>query len=179
MYFLAILWLSSAYQMINGNIPTQNPIYLSSKLSLFHRNCAESAIDKLNEYSFLTSTHFSTVPEYNHNTIRISYYSPFDYYARYTGSTEFTGVLNSLNEWDVKNIVININEEITDLNTCLFIIMHEICHSRGLFHSNDIYSIMNMSVSIFDNQVVPFVGEPYLGVDDILGLQYISNQNQS
>jgi len=166
-FLLLSFWWVFGYKLIAGTVPDKN-IYISSKLSSSHQQCIENVVDYYNTFSFLDSTVISPNYDYHHD-IRISYYDQNDPQNRLTASTSFTGILLNDNTWSVSDMEIKLNKDIQHSNLCEFLMLHEILHTKGLYHSLNPYSFMNQSVFI-RNEIVQDTEKPYMGWDDIAGL---------
>jgi hypothetical protein len=161
-----------AYTFINARDGGQwvRPIYLSRSLSSDHITCAIEAVNIYNIQTPIDSIIISPIWEPSY--IRVSYYSDDSQYRRLTGSTNIAGHLQSDNMWVIDRMNIEISRDIYHHNTCVSIVLHELLHTRGLYHSDIPGSIMNLSIVI--NRLTD-TEYPVLNDDDIEGLSNINN----
>ena len=169
---LAFLHVSTGYIFMNGVIKRSLPIYLSSKLGPGHITCVLDAIDIYNIHAPEYYEPVGTVPSYiSGGCIRIGYYDNDDVYVRITGSSKYTGTLLGDNTWLITNINIDINRSVpAPSNICTYIVLHELCHANGLFHSDVADAFMSRPVLIRDGFILNIPSIPYLEFDDIVGL---------
>lgn len=149
----------NGYEIINGIIPYQKKYYISSKITDNHKLWINDAINILD---------LETQDYYDSNCIRIRYSD-----LRYTGFTDFEGYLNSNNKWMIDKISVGVNPNIQFYNTFVLVMLHELLHTVGCFHSDVPNSIMNVSILVVNGEVqdVPF---PILHQDDINCLQKLN-----
>jgi len=155
------------YILINGIIPEQKEYYISSQLSKDHTKCIYHTINYYNSFDFLENLKISDT--YSSDHIRISYYQNDDPNFRLTASTEFRGHLQQGNVWSIDWIDIKLNSRILYQDLCMWIILHEILHTRGIYHSQNTDSFMNKSVYLVNN-IVQDTDIPYLELDDFEAL---------
>lgn len=159
-----------SYSFINGITNWNRPIYISRSLSDFHTDCVKEAIHTINKYD-TSYSHVDITKKYLGNAcIRVSYYEMHNPQKRLTGSTKFTGTLFDDNQWYIDSMHISMNEDIQPFDTCVNLLVHEILHTKGLHHSDDPNSIMNMSVYITTDGEVLNAERAAMGIDDIMGL---------
>jgi len=149
---LLLLVLTNGFNLINGIIPYQKKYYISSQISDTHKLWINEALEILD---------LETQNYYDRECIRIRYNTK-----RYTGFTEFEGYLLGTNEWMIDKIAIAVNPNIEFYNTFLLIMIHELLHTVGVYHSDIEGSIMNRSIYVVNGEVqdVPY---PILHQDDI------------
>jgi hypothetical protein len=159
-FFYAIVLIASthAYNHINGRIIAR-PFYIDD-LTPFHTACVEEAVDSFNSYGVGTITYgarfSSNLIQYDNNTS--------------AGTTIIKGrYIGSLNEWLIPRTDILLNPNINSWNTCVNIVLHELCHTRGLHHSNEPGSIMNITIKKLGNQFLDMPLNP-LTWNDWVGL---------
>ena len=132
---LFLISVAHAYNHMNGLI-IEKPYYVNG-LNDFHSTCVDDAIEKYNSYSIGEIKYGS--PEES-NEIK--------YYDGKTGVTELDGYYKD-NEWIITRMDIMLSPEIDNYNVCVNTVLHELGHGRGLYHSKEETSIMNMTVKIF------------------------------
>ena len=161
MYFILsiILSLTTAYKLINGIIPYQKKYYISSKITDTHKLWITDSMKMLD---------LETQENYDRECIRIRYDTK-----RYTGFSDFDGYLLGNNEWMIEKIAIGVNPNIEFYNTFLLIMLHELLHTIGCFHSDVLGSIMNTSILVV-NGIVQDVPFPILHQDDIACLNALN-----
>lgn len=150
---------TKGYVLINGEIPNDNKYYISSKISDEHKLWIMDGFDIIKPYKNLEIQNY-----YDSKCIRIKYST-----LRYTGFSDFNGFLLDNNKWMIDKISIGINPNIKYYNSFLTIIIHELLHTLGLFHSDIMGSIMNKTFYILNGDIAD-VEYPFLHDDDIAGL---------
>ena len=171
--FLSFIVGIFSYTIINGQIQPKQDYYISSQLSLFHKECVTDTIDYFNKFDFLRPINLVKQEDYNSKKdIRISYYELNDPHIRKTSSTEFRGHLTDGNKWSIDWMDVKLNRDIQYDNLCNFLVLHELLHTRGLYHSDNPNSFMNKTVYI-KNGVVQDTDIEYLQWDDIQGLLFV------
>ena len=131
--------MTTGFDLLNGHTEVKN-IYISSRLIQGHRRCVFDAVSIFNSYSDLYEPiGISTV--YDRGCVRIAYSK-----LRPSGFTVMRGSVDSSNEWTVDDSTIYINPDIEYPNACTTIILHELCHTRGLWDNHIEGSIMNISI---------------------------------
>ncbi len=164
----------AAYTLINAHDVGNwvRPLYISRSLSSRHVMCTFEAVNIYNSQT--PSAHVIISPIWQPSYVRISYYNGDDPTTRRTGSTRYTGHLQSNNEWSIDRMNIEISRDITHHNACVSIVLHEILHTRGLYHSDVPGSIMNLTIVIIGGEMID-TEYPVLNDDDIEGLSNINN----
>ena len=138
------------------------PIYISSQISNDKVYYIKKAIDKMD----LTQTY-----DKNLNHIRIQYDNDI------IGNTAMTASVYNTGNFIIDSTIISFNPNLYD-NILGCVILHEICHSQGLFHSTEINSIMNYTVYVNkEGYILNENIECFLAQDDLDGLEYVKNNN--
>ena len=149
------------FNIINLIYPLRN-VYISSQISNEQVYYIQKSINKFN----LTRTYFK---ESNH--IRIQYDNSI------IANTEMTSNLYSIGSFIVYDTTISFNSVLIE-NVLGCIILHELGHSHGLFHSTEINSIMNYTIYIDDyGYILNPNDECFLSDDDLLALDYMRQKN--
>ena len=161
-----------AYTFINARDDGYwvRPLYLSRSLSSDHIACVLEAVNIYNIQT--TRAPIIISPIWRSSYIRVSYYSEDDVSIRSTGSTFYRGHLQSDNIWLIDSMDINISPDISLYNACVSIVLHEIVHTRGLYHSDVPGSIMNLSIAFKDGHMID-TEYPMLSPDDIDGISAV------
>ena len=173
---IASLCQVNAYSFMNAMADWDKPIYISRSLTDFHRDCVVESVNIINKYNNMYHNIEITDTYIGDSCVRVAYYTPNDPYKRISGSTEFKGTLYDDNLWYVDKMQISINDEIQYFNSCLNVVVHELLHTRGLYHSDVPESIMNMSVIVTTNGILKDMIRPMLSMDDVLGLIEIKHR---
>lgn len=166
--------LATSYTFINGdNNDWNKPIYLSRSLSEPHTSCVVESIKILNEFSIYYEPTSITDTYVDGESVRIGYYEPYDQWKRRTASSSFHGILLSSNQWQVEKTSINLNQNITDFDTCCSIVLHELLHVRGLYHTDYAGSVLNSTVYFSPDGYMYPLERPRMTLDDIIGLMSV------
>ena len=137
------------------------PVYISSQISNEQVYYIQQSINKMG----LNQTY-----DKNENHVRVEYCD-----ACY-GITRMSSTLMSSGSFLIDYTNIGFHPNLTD-NVLGCIILHELGHSMGLFHSNVSGSIMNFSLYLdSDYYVMNANTECSLSEDDILGIEYLSKK---
>ena len=137
-------------------------VYISSQIQPDQVYHIEKSINKFN----LTRTY-----DKNENLIRIQYDNNI------IGNTAMTAELYSIGSFIVESSIISFNPNMYD-EVLGCVILHELGHSVGLFHSTVLGSIMNYTIYIDKNNIILNDNtECFLSQDDIVGINYIKKNN--
>ncbi len=164
MIIFLLLKAAVGYELINGYGFYNRPIYISSAITPIHRDCITQAVTQFNRYDHLY-TPIAISDFKTDETIRIKYSTK-----RYTGYSKIQGLLNDDNDWNIDKISIGLNPNIDFMNSCVNIMLHELCHCRGLHHSNVEGAFMNQTIKITIDGYVKDMDYPELQLDDINGM---------
>ena len=146
---------------IIGLLYPDRPIYISSQIQQEQVYYIEKSINKFN----LTRTY-----DKNLNHIRVEYCD-----ACY-GITRMSSTLMSSGNFLIDYTNIGFHPNLTD-NVLGCVILHELGHSMGLFHSNVSSSIMNYTLYLdSDYYVMNDNTECFLSDDDHAGINYIKKK---
>ena len=157
--FLKII-LCYTFDIIGLTYPDR-PIYISSQIQQEQIYYIENSINKMN----LTRTY-----DKNLNHIRVEYCD-----ACY-GITRMSSTLMSSGDFLIDYTNIGFHPNLTD-NVLGCIILHELGHSMGLFHSNVSGSIMNFTLYLdSDYYVMNDNTECFLSEDDHAGIKFLSKK---
>ena len=157
--FLKII-LCYTFDIIGLTYPDR-PIYISSQIQQEQIYYIENSINKMN----LTRTY-----DKNLNHIRVEYCD-----ACY-GITRMSSTLMSSGNFLIDYTNIGFHPNLTD-NVLGCIILHELGHSMGLFHSNVSGSIMNYTLYLdSDYYVMNDNTECFLSEDDHAGIKFLSKK---
>ena len=138
------------------------PVYISSQIQTEQIFYIQNSIAKIG----LTQTYDKT-----ENHIRIQYDNTI------IGNTRMSGSVYSFGSFVIENTSISFNSNLYD-EVLGCVILHELGHSVGLFHSNESGSIMNYTLYIDKNNIILNENiECFLSQDDILGIEYLSKKN--
>ena len=140
------------------------PIYISSQISNEQVYYIQKSINKFN----LSRTYDKT-----ENHIRVEYCD-----ACY-GITRMRSTLMSSGNFLIDWTTIGFHHNLTN-NVLGCVILHELGHAMGLFHSNVSGSIMNYSLYLdSDYYILNANTECFLSEDDLLALEYLSKKNMN
>ena len=144
-----------------GLLYPYRPVYISSQIQPDQVYHIEKSINKFN----LTRTY-----DKNENLIRIQYDNNI------IGNTAMTAELYSIGSFIVESSIISFNPNMYD-EVLGCVILHELGHSVGLFHSTVLGSIMNYTIYIDKNNIILNDNtECFLSQDDIVGINYIKKR---
>ena len=146
---------------IIGLVFLPRPVYISSQIQQEQVYHIQNSINKMG----LNQTY-----DKNENHIRVEYCD-----ACY-GITRMSSTLMSSGNFLIDYTNIGFHPNLTD-NVLGCVILHELCHANGLFHSNVSSSIMNYTLYLdSDYYVMNANTECYLNNDDLDGINFIKKK---
>ena len=145
------------YSIINLIYPQRN-VYISSQIQQEQVYYIQNSINKMG----LNQTY-----DKNERHIRIQYDNSI------IANTQMSAFLYSIGSFVVENTIISFNPNLyNEVLGC--VILHELGHAHGLFHSNVSGSIMNWTIFVDENgYILNDNVECELHFDDINGINFI------
>lgn len=152
------------FVLISGIFPNVLYYGIDPQINYQDRLCVNEAVDEINKYQYITGKSVNVFNE-------CKYCDTISYHDRPT-SIAFAVIEASYGEdWVVSDCNIYLKRDL-HINICRNVMLHELLHCIGLYHSKNKDSIMGHHVSL------SMLGEPItenkleLHWDDILGLFY-------
>ena len=161
-----LLILGNTYELIDTNIQINDrPIYISGRIIPEQKKEIRNAIQEFNNYFPMVETENKLIP---HTRIQ---------YGDIIGGTHMSATTTSDGKFIIDKSIITFNKRLTG-NTLGCVIIHEILHSRGLYHSDVEGSIMNYTVKMTTDGEIIQTERCDLTADDVDGLNYINYFNK-
>jgi hypothetical protein len=163
LFKILLFGVSAAFNLINCRITSSPYTY---NLPPLYVPVLKSVKDHFNSFSKMTNQRIILLTSECDlcNTITVDNRTV-------SGSTSITGSYRaSMNEWVCEPVNIRISPRLTFRNVIFNVLLHELLHSKGLFHSSDPRSVMNSTLIVDKNGIPKNTVKKRMTSDDLRGL---------